>query len=79
MIFIIFNMQVLISFYFVLFFFYNKYNHKAYIYSFSLLFQVEHCDASVSYDIQLLLAHVSPLDLKIASFLGSNFCMGLNF
>lgn len=45
----------------------------------SPLAKVEHCDASVSYDIQLLLAHVSPLDLKIASFLGSNFCMGLNF
>lgn len=40
---------------------------------------MEQCDASVSYDTQLLVAHFSPLDLKIATFLGSNLCMGLNF
>ena len=40
------------------------------------LLQVEQCDASVSYDTQLLVAHFSPLDLKIATFLGSNFMHG---
>lgn len=30
----------------------------------------------VSYDTQLLVAHFSPLDLKIATFLGSNFMHG---
>lgn len=38
--------------------------------------QVEQCDASVSYDTQLLVAHFSPLDMKIATFLGSNFMHG---
>lgn len=40
------------------------------------LFQVEQCDASVSYNTQLLVAHFSPLDLKITTFLGSNFMHG---
>lgn len=38
--------------------------------------QVEQCDASVSYNTQLLVAHFSPLDLKITTFLGSNFMHG---